>query len=350
MSVFIFFILILATDGIYAQPISFQGQASGWLGHTKETEIGFRYIPEIRAVKSLGEEKSVDAKIAVNSYILSQINSLTDVENNSDLRLYRLWLRYSSSQFETRVGLQKINFGPAKNLRSLMWFDQLDPRDPLKLTDGVYGVLMRYYFLNNANVWVWGLLGNDRLKGLEFVKTDKEHLELGGRFQFPLSKGELAISCNRRKIDDDGWENRLAVDGIWDIGVSLWFEAFLEEAKIKSNQRTWRELVTIGTDYTLMSGVHLLYEHLIQHQTGSKIDQMDRTGNISALSADYAIGIIDRLNAIFYYNWTQKESYFYAGWQRAYDNWKIDLVGFSNREDSATFSGKGVQCIVTYNH
>jgi hypothetical protein len=52
--------------------------------------------------------------------------------------------------------LQKINFGSASMLRPLMWFDQMDPRDPLQLTDGVWGLLGRYYFLNNANIWLVG--------------------------------------------------------------------------------------------------------------------------------------------------------------------------------------------------
>lgn len=33
-------------------------------------------------------------------------------------------------------------------------------REPSQLTDGVYGVLVKYYFQNNANLWAWGLIGN----------------------------------------------------------------------------------------------------------------------------------------------------------------------------------------------
>ena len=65
-----------------------------------------------------------------------------------------------NNKLHIEPGLQKINFGSATMLRPLMWFDQVDPRDPLQLTDGVWGVLGRYYFLNNANIWLWGLYGN----------------------------------------------------------------------------------------------------------------------------------------------------------------------------------------------
>ena len=111
-----------------------------------------------------------------------------------------------------------------------------------------------------------------------------------------------------------------------------------------------RGLATIGGDYTLESGIHLLYEHFVQ-STGSEIDQMALVSNLSALSAGYAIGIMDRINAIAYFDWEQKDAYAYIGWQRTYDNWQINLIAFSNREDSASaFGGKGAQFIVTYNH
>ena len=352
--------LVLLAGNVLAQSISFQGQASGWLALTKEPEIGLRYIPEFRVAGSLNDEKTIGTEMALNSHAALPIKSPSDFD--SDIELYRLWLRYSSSQFETRLGLQKINFGPAKITRSLMWFDRLDPRDPFKLTDGVYAMLIRYYFLNNVNVWVWGLPGNDTLKGLEFVRTDDDHVEFGGRFQFPIPRGELAVSYNRRRVDPEDWdvkmlgplsdglENRLAVDGNWDIGIGLWFEASAEKTKIDSHQQMLRALATIGGDYTLESGIHLLYEHFVQ-STGSEIDQMDMISNLSALSADYAIGIIDRINAIAYFDWEQKDAYAYIGWQRTYDNWQMDLIAFSNKEDNAAaFSGKGVQCIVTYNH
>ncbi len=356
----VFASMVLLAGNALAQFISFQGQASGWLALTKEPEIGLRYIPEFRVAGSLDDEKTIDAEIALNSRIWMPFDSPGD--GDSDVDLYRLWLRYSSTQFEARLGLQKINFGPAKIMRSLMWFDRLDPQDPFKLTDGVYAMLMRYYFLNNANVWIWGLPGNDALKGLEFVKTDDDHVEFGGRFQFPMPRGELAISYNQRRVDPENWdakmtgtltdglENRLAVDGIWDVGIGLWFEASAERTKIDPDQQMLRGLATIGGDYTLESGIHLLYEHFVQ-STGPEIDQVGLVSNLSALSADYPIGIMDRINAITYFDWEQKDAYAFVGWQRTYDNWQINLIAFSNREDSTSaFGGKGAQFIVTYNH
>ncbi len=355
-------------DTIFAQPFSFQGQLSGWLNYRNsgadKTKIGFRYLPELRAVKKISEKKNLDLELAVNSYTSFPLNSLAEIEDNSEIKLYRLWLRYSVPQFETRLGLQKINFGPAKIIRSLMWFDQLDPQDPFKLTEGVYGLLLRYYFLNNTNLWFWGLSGNDKLKGLELVKADKNRAEFGGRVQipFPLYKSELAFSYHQRYLDTEDWnkkmsstlkngqENRYALDGFADIGIGLWFESALGETKIDTTQQEWRHFFTLGADYTFQSGIHLLVEHFL-HSSGEKIDKMDEISKLSALSLDYKIGVIDSINIIGYYDWKNENIYAYLGWQRTYDNWQINLIGFSNQEDSsATFSGKGMQLTVTYNH
>ena len=347
---------------VYAQSVSSKGLFSGWVTVTDETDIGFRYIPELEVSRPLGNGKSIDADIAINSYALIPLKSPKDAEDNSDLKLYRLWVRYSESQFEARLGLQKINFGPAKIMRTLMWFDQLDVRDPLQLTDGVYGLLTRYYFLNNANVWLWGLYGNDAFKGLEFVETEVNNLELGGRYQFPVPRGEFAFTYHQRWVDQadwnkemttimsDGLEDRYAIDGNWDVGIGLWFEASTGAIKIDQDNKLRQNNLTIGTDYTFEPGIHMLYEHFIQ-SIDSKAEDIDETNNFSALSMDYNFSIINSVNAIGYYDWDRGKVYSYLNWQRTYDNWKINVIGFSNRKDSDNvFSGKGVQFMVTYNY
>merc|ERR1712127_1137306 len=104
----------------------------------------------------------------------------------------------NTNQFELRVGLQKIDFGSASLLRPIQWFNQIDPRDPLQLTNGVYGVLGRYYFLNNANIWLWTLYGNEKTRGFDALETNKKVPEFGGRIQYPTKKGEIALSYHHR--------------------------------------------------------------------------------------------------------------------------------------------------------
>ena len=155
-------------------------------------------------------------------------------ESANKVKPYRFWVRFATSQFQVRIGLQKINFGSAMLLRPLMWFDRIDPRDPLQITDGVYAILLRYYFLNNANIWLWGVYGQNQRKGMEVFPTKENSGEYGGRIQVPLMNGEIATSYHHRDIDPTAMvlnaprfrsENRYALDGKWDLGVGLWFEA-----------------------------------------------------------------------------------------------------------------------------
>jgi len=141
--------------------------------HSVETQAGFRYIPGLSIHHPITETWSADALLSANAYGYAIIHPSEPDEADGEIKPYRIWLRFSSSQYELRAGLQKIAFGSATLLRPLMWFDRTDPRDPLKLTDGVHALLGRYFFLSNANVWLWGLWGNDDKKGWEAVASDK---------------------------------------------------------------------------------------------------------------------------------------------------------------------------------
>lgn len=360
------FVLIFISTNICAQSFEVKGELSSWLlldsSSIDETRFGLRYIPELSIMQPLKDEKNLDAEISLKTSAETPFKSLSDFVDDAELKLYRIWGRYTSSQFEARLGRQKINFGPAKVLRSLMWFDTVDPRDPFDLTDGVDGLLMRYYFLNNANGWLWGLYGNDDTKGLEIVKSNPDEVELGGRFQFPVPKGEMAVTYHHRKIDTADWEakmtarlrdddqNRLAIDGNWDVGVGVWFEAVASQIKTASKSEQWSEFLTLGCDYTFASGIHLLGEHFII-SSDTSVNEVRDNGGISTLSADYNLGLLDSINVIGYYDWKADDIHSFIGWQRTYDDWQINLLAFSNRDDiDSTFSGNGVQLIVTYNH
>ena len=370
-SLFITVLLFTSPLFSYAQPIELRGELSSWFSYRDVAPdyslLGLRYIPEMSLTKALPKGRKIDGLLAVNANFEAPTDSLQINDENSEAKFYRLWARFSSSQFEARAGLQKINFGPAKILRSLRWFDTIDARDPSGLTDGVKGLLLRYYFLDNSNVWLWGLYGNDDMKGLEVAPTDETRPELGGRYQTPTKKGEMAISLHHRKIDRDEWrtsqaftlitsdlidgrEDRIAIDGFWDVGIGLWFEAVAGRIKVDSDSDLWGEYMTIGADYTLDSGIHILGEHFVT-AIGDAWDETVRGRSISALSADYAISIMDRINTIVNYDWVEHETQGFLGWQRTYDDWRIDLLGFSGPEvGTGKFKGDGVELILTYNH
>jgi hypothetical protein len=222
--------------------------------------------------RQLPESRLVDGEISINAYGFGESPGWDDLDTTGRLKLYRVWGRFKTSRFEGRVGLQKINFGSALLLRPLRWFDSVDPRDPLQITEGVYGLLVREYFPRNFTVWAWGLYGNEHLKGLEFSPTRERTPEYGGRFQAPLSKGEIAFTTHHRRADlskgltsvgagEDpvAREHRYGLDGKWDIGIGLWFEA----AAIRQTRRGLSSAdsgaLTLGADYTfgVGNGLHV---------------------------------------------------------------------------------------------
>ena len=76
---------------------------------------------------------------------------------------YRIALNMQSVHTEYIIGLQKINFGPARILRPLMWFDSVNPTDPLELTSGVTGISAHYYYEFGWSSQAWLLLPGDRI-------------------------------------------------------------------------------------------------------------------------------------------------------------------------------------------
>lgn len=366
---FLFISLItLLNMNVYALDWDLDGQLSGW---TIESEIndqwenssGIRYIPELNIFHELDDEKILDSEISVNSYAASGSGPYMD---DADIDLYRADIRFATTRTETRIGLQKINFGPAVLLRSLKWFDRLDPTDPLQLTEGVYALRFRYDTLNNSNYWMWLLYGNDDPKGYEYLPSTSGDIEMGGRIQFPFLSGDMAFTFHSRKASGslinipDFRETRYALDGRWDVGVGLWFEGLFQEQDTRFIPYKWTKRVSLGTDYTfnIGSGLYFLLEHMSTSMS-EKIIKWNQDYNISALQMSYSIGILDSISAIGYYSWEQSKYYQYVSWMRTYDNFIINFSFYYYPEETfsgagltqgAITGGRGVQVMVIFNH
>jgi len=347
-----------------------RGQASVWAEveeeAVEESRIGVRYIPELSWGKSLREGLAIDAEVAVKVASAGRVEGLDELLKDSRLKAYRLWLRCSGDRFEARLGLQKLNFGPAVLLRPLMWFDRIDPRDPLGLTDGVYGLLGRYYFLNNANLWIWGLYGNDEPRGWELLPPDEGTFEFGGRFQHPLGPGEIGLGFHRREVDPGALgldvgpiaEQRFGLDGRWDLKIGLWGEGVVVHQDWKAGSRRYRHLLTVGVDYTfgLGAGLHVLGEQMLL-TGGKELFAAEEDFQFTAVSVGYNLGMLDRLSAILYYDWERENIYRFLSWGRTYDDWNFYLNGFWNPQtevglpgQSERGTGKGLQMLVVFHH
>ncbi|MEE8437255.1 MAG: hypothetical protein V3S22_02830 [Candidatus Neomarinimicrobiota bacterium] len=319
--------------------------------------INLRYIP----VVELNFSTRFDVEISGNVFTFFDLEDSGGMADNLELKYYRNWIRFTSSRFEARLGLQNISFGPAKILRSLWWFDRLDPTDPLQLAEGVYGLRLLYDFRNNANLWFWGLYGNDKLKGWEKTATTEKKPEYGGRIQYPFGNSELAFTAHHRSVQQDGiFENRIAVDGYMDAGAGLWFESALVYTDYKGAELNYQSFLTLGTDYTFpfRNGLTATAEHLLLMEGESPFDGQLRN-NISGLSLSYPLGIIDRLSFFSYYKWDSAVLFSYLSWQRTFDRWVIQISGYWTPEThTILFTGGGsgalgnqaVQLTAIFNH
>lgn len=367
-----FVVLLFFGIPVSAQPADVAGQISasayGNDLSAAATTIGVRYIPSLSLQRQVNSDISIDTEISLNMYSRQSLD-FSDSENR--VKPYRFWLRFATSQLQVRVGLQKINFGSAMLLRPLMWFDRLDPRDPLQITDGVYAGLLRYYFLNNANIWLWGVYGQDQTKGLEVFSTKKNSGEYGGRVQLPLGNGEIAASYHHRDINPTLMvyyapqfrsENRFALDGKWDVGVGLWFEAVFMHQDVDYDRFRYRKLLNVGADYTFAigNGVHALSEFFL-YDVSAKAGAFDETMKISALLMDYNLGLLDQIMTIVYFDWKNHDFYRFATWRRTLDKWSFNLSFFWNpgknniynlyaNNIKTEFSGKGFQLMAIFNY
>jgi hypothetical protein len=376
-SVFILFILFSVNAA--SQKIHFQlkNQICFWsaLNHTDYTfyQVGARYIPALDIADTLKNGRLLDAELSVDGYGALMFTGDRSDSAAKDLQPYRFWLRYSGKRFELRLGLQKINFGSSSILRPLMWFDRLDFRDPLQFTNGVWGALGRYYFKNNVNIRTWILYGEKKVKGWELAPTWKGTPEYGGRIQIPAGKGEMGFSFHHREEDFSSFyhlvphpgpvhypENRIGIDGKWDLGPGLWYEYVLKHNDHENGiLGEWETYFDAGIDYTfgVGNGLNMTTEYF-RYNNKETWNGMHAAKTFSALAANYPFGILNRITAVVYYNWSDKELYRFINLERNYNLWSFYLMLFWNPErfylygisaDRNLMAGKGFQIMAVVN-
>lgn len=358
----------MATD----DELSFKMQLSAFANYnpsnTMDLGTGVRAIPQINYELDFDNSTMLDFEGSLNAYTNADFLLFDSTSVDGKIKPYRIWGRYSTEQLEVRVGLQKIDFGQASMLRPLRWFDSVDPRDPLGITDGIYGALARYYFLDNTNIWLWGLYGNEGIKGLEFFETHSGAVEFGGRVQSPFLTGEVGLSYHHRETDIGtetspmtSAENRVGFDARWDLIVGAYVEsAWMYQGK-DAGVLNHQELLTLGVDYTFGLGVGLytVVEHMMM-ATGEEAFQFDNSINMTAMQMSYPIGMFDNIGTIIYYDWMNDDVYTFVNWFRQYDKMTFYLMAYWNPENTPLaipgmsttenlMSGRGVQAMVVFN-
>ena len=369
-------LLTLFTRHAQSQSPELHGQASASVaGNTDNADaagFGLRYIPDFLAGQAIGDGLDASMELSLNALATGSYRRNELASYDGTIKLYRGWLRISTDRFETRIGLQKISFGSALLFRPLMWFDRIDPRDPLQLTDGVYGIVSRYTFQDNLNFWLWGLYGNDETQGWELAPTEKKTAEYGGRAQAPLWSGELGVSYHHRRADIRSLlpagaagsstipEDRVGFDGKWDVGIGAWFEAALTHDETGIPDLQYQRQATVGGDYTFSvgNGLYAAAEYFRSDNPPSALGSANGLG-FSGLTMNYPVGILDQLSVIVYRDWKDRQWYRIITWQRKYDNISFYLLGFWDpdtfliyRSQGSTnaFAGTGIQILAVFNH
>ncbi len=369
----LYLFVMASADG--QDSIRLSGQFSSWINVGSGSVLpllgGIRYIPQFNYSRRLGTKVQFDTELSANIFGSAGLHPFDSLTGSGTIKPYRAWIRYSSDQFEIRLGLQKLNFGSAMMLRPLMWFDQIDPRDPLQLTDGVWGLLARYFFLNNANVWLWGLYGNNERMGWEVIPVNKRIPEVGGRIQLPVPSGEVALTYHHRVADSRTTagiihafssipENRIGIDAKWDLKTGVWIEGSYTNKGKDVGMYTNQLALTAGIDYTFAvgSGLYVAYEQLLASYDETPFALKNKT-SFSLMTISYPIGIFDKLTAIVYYNWTGHSVYNFLNWQRQFNNiilycmayWNPETFNLPAQETSQNiFAGKGIQLMLVLNH
>lgn len=353
--------LLLLCSSAKGGDADFRGQLSllgreTRLSETWQTNVTGLYFPELTYTHNLSDDAFVDIE---GSCLASSTTDFTRGE--STLKLYRLKGRYADTQTEIRLGLQTFNFGPAKILRSLMWFDRVDPRDPLKMTDGIYGLRIKHTWADNSEIWLWGLYGNTQTKGYEVFPTARQRPEFGARVQLPVLRGEVGATANFRRVEAGPFEyqeDRYGLDGRWDVEVGIWFEASVQQNRTALLPERWNSMTTFGMDYTLGFGLLITAEHMASLASQAFLGG-DQHAQISAVSFSYPVSVLDNVAAFVYYSWESRSVYQFYQWQRTYDAFLFSVSVFHfpatgaailGQNTNVPSSGYGVQLMAVYNH
>ncbi len=350
--------IILASDSV----ISIKGQL--WSSMITNNDIpkgqsniesNFGYISFISIAKKLRNKQLLDFEFA---HRLDRIYSGDSLFYNNESN-HRYWVRYSNEKLETRLGLQKIVFGPSFILRSLSWFDTIDLRDPTGQTDGVEAFRLRWFPSNKLSIWSWA------------IKNKQDTLSYGGRAELSSVSGEWGFTYHKDPSKQVkligqvatlviGSDERLAIDYRYDGIFGFWNESIL----IRS-YKSETTMITIGADYTLpfAAGILITGEYMnITEANKNSWSNNPSDKSYSALMATLPLGMIHQLMFITQMELETERNYHYLRWSSTYDHYSVNFIlsinpkrstyntyGESLPESLAGF-GTGFQLMFIYNH
>lgn len=312
----------------FSMQIDLVGQ--GLAADPEQAFITARILPNIRYQTERGEWQ-LDSQLTGNfSGSWLEPKPLGGKNYQHLEKLHRLWVSANYDTSQITVGLQKINFGSARILRSLQWFDELDSQDPTQFTRGIKAALIKHYFADDSNIWAWFSSKNTEPLGTLPLRGSSDEPEFGGRFQQPIPSGELAISVHHRLLDDDAGlpteETKLGLDGFFDVLAGLWFETSWSHFHDTSDLINNLFFTTVGGDYTfdIGDGLHALAE--VQLVTiDSKVPNTEANHLTAVVVSTYTLSIIEQITALWTRGLTNETTHVNLSYQQTRDSvlWRV---------------------------
>ncbi len=336
----------------------FQGQVSlNYFQSLDQTHaagpLTLRYLPRLRVDKQLPSQHRLGLDLAFDLY-----NYQSNGFSTGDGEFYRCTLRYDSPATQFRLGLQKINFGPAKMLRVLQWFDQVDPRDPLALSPGVWAAMGRQYFDNGINLRLWAITDASDGRRDFYTRSADTPLDVGGRLEYPLNVGTLGLTLHSMGLGDDYFqEQRAALDLRLDAIIGIWSELMTSRVEQLTAQDQFTAMIGMDYTFSIGNGLYVALEALTSH-SGNFEKEMSQLSWSTALTANYSIGLADAISVFLYAVELPAMEVQYIpmiGWQHTRGNWLFYLALF----DSPAFTsggalnlpgGTGLQLNIAHDH
>ena len=324
---------------------------------------------------SLGRGVTLDAEASANAYGSPQLPLDAHAATSGDIKPYRGWLRLSTSRFEARVGLQKINFGSATLFRPMMWFDSHRPPRPAP----AHRRRLRPppALLHHAATPTSGpgrCTATTTPRGCDLAPPDKKTPEFGGRAQVPLFKGEIAATYHHRKA---------AIDGLVPVmtrprrspsrpsprtgsaSTASGTSASASGSRAPSSTSGRRSSPcptsapsTLGLDYTFGLGNGLTSWPSTSGSSRAPGPSPAATAlSFSGLLLRYPLGLLDDLDGIFYYDWKNRTSTASSAGSGPLTRSRSTPCSSGTRRSSASsrasrapssFAGKGFQLLLGY--
>jgi len=330
--------------------------ARSFAGSFNDSPTTLRYIPQVRLDYQINALSRFGLDAAIDVYNHSLGDSLLKI--NSDL--YRFTFRYDTPRTQVRVGLQKINFGPARMLRVLQWFDELDPRDPLALSPGVWAIMGRYYHEAGGNIRIWSMPDAPDANRDYWGDMDKRIWDMGARLELPIPAGTFGLTAHSMDVLQHGrvTENRLAVDARLDAIVGLWSETMFSRMEEPSHQ--WDRISAMaGIDYTfgIGNGLYMALE-IATTRTGNIGEDLPWQARTLAITGNYTLGLSDGLSLYYYViDLPILETQYMPmlGWQHTSGNWLVylalyDMPALTSGGKVSLPNGTGIQLNIAFNH